>query len=143
MLMNISKKPWSNMIKLRISKLQLTLDKLSKKEPKTIEDAVANLQTKSQRFHGVYVISDPKDKHILYVGRTIRGKGKLWQRLYNHLHRSDSLKTFGLRGKAGRKKIKKYFVRFIGIGNRTDKHTGRRNLEFFAISVISPKHNKG
>jgi hypothetical protein len=138
--MNVSKNLYSKMVKQCVPKLQLALDNLLKKEPKTMEDAVEWLG--KRRFHGVYVISIHQNSKIIYIGRSIWGKGKLWQRLSNHFGKA-SLDTFGLRGKAGRKKAKKYFVRFIGIGRQKDNHKGRRDLEFFAISVLSPEFNKG
>jgi hypothetical protein len=41
------------------------------------------------KAHGVYVIRDPKGR-VVHVGRSVWGKGGLFQRLHNHLHAHSS-----------------------------------------------------
>jgi len=84
---------------------------------------------------GVYIIRRNND--VLHVGRTLRGKGGLHQRLANHLHGSSSFtKTFfkgngdKLRGRCTFQYLevpdegKRAYVEALAIGTLCPKHIG-------------------
>jgi hypothetical protein len=84
--------------------------------------------------HGVYVIFGSADR-VLHVGRTLRGKRGLWQRLNGHLNGQSSFVHTYLEGNKGQLR-KKCRYKFIYIG-----HPRRRALlEHFAVGVLSPAH---
>lgn len=84
--------------------------------------------------HGVYVILDPTSTPV-HVGRTVKGKKGLIQRLNNHLHGSSSFTDSYLDGK-GSKLRGKYRFKYILVSNpRT-----RALLEAFAVGRLCPKH---
>lgn len=85
-------------------------------------------------LHGVYIIYDPKDR-VAHVGRTVRGKRGLHQRLSNHLQGASSFVVKALDGK--RSVLRGgYKYRFIAIyDNRL-----RAFLEAYAIGQLCPDH---
>jgi len=84
--------------------------------------------------HGVYVIYSQHGK-VLHVGRTLRGKKGLRQRLKNHLHGSSSFTKQYFGGK-GAKLRGKYKYSFLEI---PDART-RALLEALATGILCPKH---
>jgi hypothetical protein len=83
---------------------------------------------------GVYVIYDP-DGRVSHVGRTIRGKRGLCQRLSNHLHGRSSFVIKALRGK-GATLRRGFKFRFIAI----EDSRLRALVEAFAIGQLCPDH---
>lgn len=116
-------------------------------EPKTIK-AKLNQLVKSHllRFpvsgdrltvphlQGVYIIYDPKGR-VAHVGRTVRGKRGLHQRINNHLHGRSSFVIKALNGKGARLR-KGFKFRFITIENSRL----RALIEAFAIGQLCPDH---
>jgi hypothetical protein len=84
--------------------------------------------------HGVYAIYGPRGT-VLHVGRTIRGKNGLRQRLANHLHASSSFTNEYLRGK-GSKLRGTHRYALIEVSNSR----ARALLEALAIGCLCPKH---
>ncbi|HYN81831.1 MAG TPA: GIY-YIG nuclease family protein [Gemmatimonadaceae bacterium] len=84
--------------------------------------------------HGVYIIFSPRGA-VLHVGRTLRGKRGLRQRLKNHLHGSSSFTIQYLKGKGSRLRSG-YEFSFIEI---SDART-RALLEAYAVGRLCPKH---
>ena len=84
--------------------------------------------------HGVYVIYAPRGT-VLHVGRTVRGKRGLRQRLNNHLHASSSFTNQYLRGK-GSKLRGTHAYAYVEISNARV----RALLEAFAVGCLCPKH---
>jgi hypothetical protein len=84
--------------------------------------------------NGVYVIYSPRGD-VLHVGRTIRGKRGIWQRLNNHLHGSSSFtkKHFG---GSGLKLRGTHTFSFLEI---SDART-RALVEALAIGTLCPIH---
>jgi hypothetical protein len=84
--------------------------------------------------HGVYIIFSPSGKP-LHVGRTLRGKKGLCQRLKNHLHRNSS---FVRNYRSGRdtKLRKGYKFAYVKVP------TARRRalLEAFTVAKQCPKY---
>jgi len=84
---------------------------------------------------GVYVIR--KGNSVLHVGRTLRGRYGLKQRLQNHLEKKGSsftIKYLKMNGAALRKKI--YTYQYLAVkGDRE-----RALLEAYTIGVLCPKH---
>lgn len=118
-----------------------------KGEPKTIKAKLNHLlRSPLLRFpvvgerltiphlQGVYVIYDPKGR-VAHVGRTVRGKRGLHQRINNHLHGRSSFVIKALNGK-GAQLRQGFKFRFIAIEN------GRLRalLEAFAIGQLCPDH---
>ena len=83
---------------------------------------------------GAYIIR--KDRIVLHVGRTVRGKEGLRQRLNNHLHGSSSFTEKYLKGKGSRLRKKGYTYQCL-----TEKDDRRRALlEAYAVGTLCPKH---
>lgn len=83
---------------------------------------------------GVYVILDPKDCPA-HVGRTLRGKKGLFQRLNNHLHAQSSFALHHL-DSDGSKLRGKYRFRFLKVADPRE----RALLEAYAIARLCPAH---
>lgn len=84
--------------------------------------------------HGVYIIFSPS-RAVLHVGRTVRGKRGLRQRLNNHLHGASSftIRHFGGKGSLLRGR---YRFAYLEVAHpRT-----RALLEAFAVGSLCPKH---
>ena len=84
--------------------------------------------------HGVYIIYSPRGT-VLHVGRTLRGKQGLRQRLNNHLHGASSFTIQFLEGK-GSKLRGTHMFSFIEVSNART----RALLEAYAIGSLCPKH---
>ncbi len=86
------------------------------------------------KTHGVYLISD-KSGRVVHVGRTVRGKNGLLQRLKNHIHGSSSFALSHFSGKGSRLRGR-YAFQLIEVPNdRT-----RALLEAAAIAWHCPVH---
>lgn len=84
--------------------------------------------------HGVYLIYSPRGT-VLHVGRTLRGKRGLRQRLKNHLHGASSFTVQFLRGNGSRLRGTHMFS-FVEVPNART----RALLEAFAVGNLCPKH---
>lgn len=84
--------------------------------------------------HGVYIIYGPK-KQVLHVGRTVRGRRGLRQRLNNHLHGNSSFTAQHLRGKGSKLRGSHSFSCVEVSDPRT-----RALLEAFAVGNLCPRH---
>src|ERR1700675_1404948 len=78
-------------------------------------------------LQGVYIIYDPKGR-VAHVGKTVRGKRGLHQRINNHLHGRSSFVIKTLNGKGARLR-QGFKFRFIAIENSRF----RALIEAFAI----------
>jgi hypothetical protein len=85
-------------------------------------------------LHGFYVIYDSSGR-VAHVGRTVRGKRGLYQRLNNHLQGASSFVVKALDGK-GSVLRQGYKYRCIPIENSRL----RAFLEAFAIGHLCPDH---
>jgi hypothetical protein len=85
-------------------------------------------------LQGVYIICDPKGR-VAHVGRTVRGKRGLHQRINNHLHGRSSFVIKALNGKGARLR-NGFKFRFIAIENSRL----RALIEAFAIGQLCPDH---
>lgn len=85
-------------------------------------------------LQGVYVIYSPRGK-ILHVGRTLRGKKGLRQRLNNHLQAGSSFVIKHLDSK-GSKLREGYSFRCLAV--KDDRK--RALLEFYALAHLCPEH---
>lgn len=86
------------------------------------------------RRHGVYVIFSPRGT-VLHVGRTLRGKKGLDQRLNNHLHGASSFTQRYLGGKGSRLRGTYRFA-YVEVSHpRT-----RALLESYAVGHLCPRH---
>ena len=83
---------------------------------------------------GVYIIYSPTDK-VLHVGRTLRGRRGLQQRLRNHLRGQSSFARNYLDG-YGIKLCNGYKFRFMVIENARE----RALLEALATGKLCPEH---
>lgn len=83
---------------------------------------------------GVYIIR--KGKTVLYVGRTLRGRDGIHQRLKNHLHGSSSFASEHLKGKGATLREYGYTYQYLELGvART-----RALLEAYAVGTLCPEH---
>jgi hypothetical protein len=88
---------------------------------------------KAPRKPGVYVIR--KGKIVLHVGRTLRGKAGLRQRLKNHLHGSSSFTYEYLNGNGARLRDG-HTYQCLTLGSARQ----RALLEAYAVGTLCPKH---
>ncbi|MFQ6035511.1 MAG: hypothetical protein ACE5NM_06635 [Sedimentisphaerales bacterium] len=95
--------------------------------PKTRERLEAPKQ------HGVYIIY--RGKKVMHVGRTLRGKKGLYQRLKNHLYGNSSFTKKKFNGSGW--KLRKGF-KYQCLKVRSDRK--RALLEAYAIGVLCPVH---
>jgi len=89
---------------------------------------------KVPHLQGVYIIYDPKGR-VAHVGRTVRGKRGLHQRINNHLHGRSSFVINALKGK-GAQLRQGFKFRFVSIENSRL----RALIEAFAIGQLCPDH---
>jgi hypothetical protein len=84
--------------------------------------------------HGVYIIR--KGETVLHIGRTLRGKNGLYQRLKNHLHGSSSFTAEYLKGKGATLRDGQHTYQFLEL----EDSRKRALLEAYAIGTLCPKH---
>ena len=83
---------------------------------------------------GVYIIR--KKNAVLHVGRTLRGKYGLNQRLKNHIHGSSSFTNEFLNGKGEILRGDDYTYQYIEV----EDPRKRALLEAYAIGKLCPAH---
>jgi excinuclease UvrABC nuclease subunit len=83
---------------------------------------------------GVYIIR--KRKTVLHVGRTLRARDGLHQRLKNHLHGSSSFTNEYLNGKGAMLREKACTYEYLEV---QDPRL-RALLEAYAVGILCPKH---
>ena len=96
-------------------------------------------QKKYQRLdapseQGVYIIR--KKKTVLHVGRTLRGRGGLKQRLQNHLHGASSFTKWYLQGNGATLRKSGYTYQCLKLENPRK----RALVEAYAAGILCPKH---
>jgi len=84
--------------------------------------------------HGVYIIYKSND--VLHVGRTLRGKRGLNQRLRDHLNNSSSFAVHYLDRNGSVLRKKGYFFKCLEISDARE----RALLEAYAIGNLCPEH---
>lgn len=83
---------------------------------------------------GVYVIR--KRETVLHVGRTLRAKGGLHQRLNDHLHGSSSFTNKYLGGEGAKLREDGHTYQYLPVGDPRL----RALLEAYAVGSLCPKH---
>jgi len=83
---------------------------------------------------GVYIIC--KEKTVLHVGRTLRGRNGIHQRLKNHLHGSSSFTKKYLKGKGEILREDGYTYKYLVLKNPRK----RALLEAYAVGILCPEH---
>lgn len=83
---------------------------------------------------GVYIIH--KEETVLHVGRTLRGRNGIYQRLKNHLHGSSSFTKKYLKGKGATLREKGYTYQYRVL----EDPRKRALLEAYAVGTLCPKH---
>ena len=83
---------------------------------------------------GVYIIS--KEETVLHVGRTLRGRGGIHQRLKNHLHGSFSFTNKYLRGNGAILRKDGYTYQCLKLRDSRK----RALLEAYAVGRLCPQH---
>lgn len=86
------------------------------------------------KTHGVYVIRNKKGR-VVHVGRTVRGKAGLHQRLNNHLQANSSFVIVHL-GSDGKALREGYTFQYLEVSNERK----RALLEHFATAWHCPAH---
>lgn len=89
---------------------------------------------KAPTTHGVYIIR--KDDDILHVGRTIRGKKGLHQRLNNHLRGSSSFTKVFLLGNGSKLRDQNHTYQYLKVPDSRI----RAILEALTIGKLCPQH---
>jgi excinuclease UvrABC nuclease subunit len=83
---------------------------------------------------GVYIIR--KEETVLHVGRTLRGKDGLYQRLNDHLHGSSSFTNEYLKGKGATLREAGYTYQYFVV-----EDPRKRTLsEAFTLGTLCPVH---
>lgn len=95
---------------------------------------LARARLEAPDTHGVYIIRSPRGK-VLHVGRTVRGKNGLRQRLNNHLHGSSSFTKQHLQGDGKMLRGKYTFSFVLELDARR-----RALLEAYAVGNLCPAH---
>ena len=116
----------------RIASLTASLDSLIK----ATSDRLGTFAKQGTIVQGVYVISDPDDAEVVYVGRTIKALEGLRQRIRDHIKNSE---PSDLNQKLGgdRDLAANHNVRVLPISDADE----RRLTEAFATGVLNPKFN--
>ena len=83
---------------------------------------------------GVYTIN--KEETVLHVGRTLRGKDGIHQRLKNHLHGSSSFTNEYLKGKGAILREDGYTYQYLVL----EDSRKRALLEAYAVGTLCPEH---
>jgi hypothetical protein len=83
---------------------------------------------------GVYIIR--KQETVLHVGRTLRGRGGIHQRLKNHLHGSSSFTNKYLRGDGAILRKDGYTYQYL----KLEDPRKRALLEAYAVGTLCPRH---
>lgn len=83
---------------------------------------------------GVYIIR--KGEIVLHVGRTLRGRNGLRQRLKNHLHGSSSFTNKYLKGKGSVLREDGYTYQYLVL----EDPRKRALLEAYAVGTLCPEH---
>ena len=114
------------------SKIEAAYEKLLSAPANNFPPSGAALNVTTE--HGVYIIFNPKDV-VVHVGRTLRGREGLKQRLRNHLNGNSSFSMKYLQGK-GAKLRSGYKFKILPVRNARK----RALLEAYAIGTLCPKH---
>jgi len=93
---------------------------------------------KAPREHGVYIIRrNVRGKEtVLHVGRTLRGKNGIYQRLKNHLGGASSFTKKSLNGKGSTLRKNGHTYQYLAIKSPRK----RALLEAYAVGTLCPKH---
>ena len=83
---------------------------------------------------GVYIIR--KKETVLHVGRTLRGRNGIYQRLKNHLHGSSSFTNEYLKGKGTTLRGDGYTYQYLVL----EDPRKRALLEAYAVGTLCPEH---
>jgi hypothetical protein len=83
---------------------------------------------------GVYIIR--KEETVLHVGRTLRGRDGIYQRLKNHLHGSSSFTNEYLKGNGKILREKGYTYQYFEL----EDSRKRALLEAYAVGTLCPNH---
>jgi len=83
---------------------------------------------------GVYIIR--REKTVLHVGRTLRGRDGLYQRLKNHLHGSSSFTEKYLKGKGATLREVGYTYQYLELEDARK----RALLEAYTVGTLCPEH---
>lgn len=83
---------------------------------------------------GVYIIYDPEDR-VLHVGRTVRAKDGIYQRLNNHLRNESSFTTKYLNGDGSKLRLTHGFRCLV-----VEDARQRALLEAYAVGSLCPAH---
>ena len=119
-------------MKPRLPEIQALFKKLS--ASRAVSFPAERQMLDAPNGHGVYLIYSPKGK-ILHVGRTLRGRNGLRQRLYNHLANSSSFSKKYLKGKGARLR-NGYSFKYLVVASPKK----RAYLEAYATGVLCPLH---
>ena len=84
--------------------------------------------------HGVYIIY--RKETVLHVGRTLRGRDGIHQRLKNHLHGSSSFTNEYLKGKRATLRGDGYTYQYLEL----EDPRKRALLEAYAVGALCPEH---
>ena len=88
----------------------------------------------SSTKHGVYIIRN--EESVLHVGRSLRGRNGIRQRLTDHLHDSSSFTKAYLKGRGATLRKDGYTYQYLVLENPRR----RALLEAYATGTMCPKH---
>ena len=110
--------------------------KLCSQEPHSFPKPYGRLDVPKE--HGVYIIREEirRRKKVLHVGRTLRGKGGLHQRLMNHLHGSSSFTIYFLGNNGAKLREDRYTYQYLIV----EEPRERALLEAYTTGTLCPEH---
>lgn len=113
-------------------KVKMLFDKLCLQPKQSFPQGRQRLDAPSTP--GVYIIRN--GEIVLHVGRTLRGKGGIRQRLKNHLHGSSSFTKEYLKGGGATLREHGYTYQYLELECPRE----RALLEAYAVGTLCPKH---
>jgi hypothetical protein len=117
--------------------LQNYSEKLINSDPFKISNFITGELYDRHCFQGVYAISDPDDKTVVYIGKTDDGivENGLADRIHGHSSSNSTLqKALGVNAVS----FRDFLVRSICV----DDPVQRGYIEYYAIAIYRPKANK-
>jgi hypothetical protein len=119
----------------QLQRLLAIVDRLRIQEPTTVRSVICAPLYSQWGHHGIYEIRETDDNETVYIGKTIRAREGVAQRIWDHAKQISSLvNDLGIT----RDRFGEYQVRSIEIQDARF----RGLAEYFAIALLDPKGNR-
>lgn len=118
----------------QLQRLLAIVGKLHTQEPATVRNVCTPLYSRWSH-QGIYEIRETNDKETVYIGKTIRARDGVAQRIWDHAYQISSLVNDL---EITRDRFAEYQVRSIEIQDARFRGLS----EYFAIALLDPKGNR-